>query len=137
MGGEIRFSGVVCKGLRRGRRLGFPTANLELSTAVEPHLERGVYVGEVRWDGGEEYGALLNIGVRPTFEEGKWTVEAYILDFSGDLYGKEVQVTLLKRLRDERRFDSERALVEQIESDVKQARAFLGERKALHSNTEV
>jgi len=121
----IRFSGVVECGQGRGRELGFPTANLKVDSSALS-LERGVYVGQVIWEGGASYDALINFGLRPTFAEEEMSLELHVLDFSGDLYGKTIDVTILTRLRDERRFNGREELIQQIKSDVKQARAVLG-----------
>lgn len=122
------FAGVVRPGLARGRKLGFPTANLEVNDREVESLERGVFAGVVQWEGESEYGALINIGVRPTFAEGGLSIELHLLDFTGDLYGKFLQVTIIERLRDERRFGNVEALIEQIKSDVKHARTVLEDR---------
>ena len=119
------FRGVVRHGQARGRQLGFPTANLEVGSGTQFRLERGVYVGGVKWEGEVEFGTLINIGVRPTFAEEELVVELHILDFSGDLYGKILEVTVLRRLRDEKAFASVEELKKQIDLDIEQARVFL------------
>ena len=119
------FRGVVRHGRARGRQLGFPTANLEVGGGIQPPLERGVYVGRVKWEGEVEFGVLINVGVRPTFAEEELVVELHILDFSGDLYGKILEVTVLRRLRDEKAFASVEELKKQIDLDIEQARVFL------------
>lgn len=120
------FSGKVGYGLARGRKLGFPTANLEVDEEEGRTLARGVFLGKVQWAGEEkEYTALVNIGVRPTFAEGELSIELHLLDFSGDLYGKILQVEIIQKLRDERRFERVEDLVVQIKLDIDQARAAL------------
>ena len=115
------FSGKVVAGERIGRTLGFPTANIDVDAAALG-LERGVYAADVRMEGRPEtYRAMLNIGQRPTFAGKVCTVEAHLLDFSGDLYGKTLQVTLLRKLREERRFSDAAALKAQLAEDAAQA----------------
>jgi riboflavin kinase / FMN adenylyltransferase len=113
LGAAFEFRGEVVSGDRRGRELGFPTANL----VPDPALVcpgHGVYACLA--DGRP---AAVSIGVRPTFETGRGElIETYVLDFSGDLYGRILRLQFLERLRGERRFDSVEALVEQIHDDV-------------------
>ena len=119
------FRGVVRHGKARGRQLGFPTANLEVGSGNQLLLERGVYVGRVKWEEEVEFGTLINIGVRPTFAEEELVVELHILDFSGDLYGKTLEVTVWRRLREEKAFARVEELKKQIDLDIEQARVFL------------
>ena len=120
--------GTVVHGDRRGRELGFPTANLafDYSPAL-PAL--GIYLGRVTVaHRGVEPGhpALVSVGVRPTFhDDGRALVEVYLLDWDGDLYDTEMTVELDARLRDERRFDSVDALVNQMRADEAEARRLL------------
>ena len=113
--------GTVAHGDKRGRTLGFPTANLVPDSAlVVP--DHGIYacLAEV---GGERRIAAVNVGVRPTFQTGRGLlVEAFLLDFDGDIYGQELRLDFLERLRGEKRFDSVEALVEQMHRDVDEAR---------------
>ena len=119
--------GEVAVGDRRGRTIGFPTANLAPETEILP--APGVYFGRIRCvrGGGEWAGKTLpvvtNVGYRPTFRDGRDLVaEAHVIDFSGDLYGAEIDLTFEGRLRGERRFESVDALREQIARDVDEAR---------------
>jgi riboflavin kinase/FMN adenylyltransferase len=109
--------GIVTHGDHRGRELGFPTANLVPDDAlVTPG--HGIYA--CRADGRK---AAVNVGVRPTFESGRGElVEAYLLDTDEDLYGRELKIEFLERLRGERRFASVEALVEQMHRDVDEVR---------------
>jgi len=120
------LEGIVVAGDRRGRELGFPTANLRLDyEAAMPAL--GIYAGRVSHGGPGGQPALVSIGTRPTFEEhGRVVVEAYLLDFDGDLYGRSLGVELVARLRDELRFEDVSALIDQMHDDERAARAVLG-----------
>lgn len=115
--------GTVVRGDGRGRKLGFPTANLDLEGELRP--PRGVYAGRVVIDGFAHL-AAVNIGGRPTFYpegSGTDTVEVHVLDFDGPLNGARMEVVLLGRVRDELRFDTADALREQIATDVAAVRA--------------
>ena len=110
-------------GAGRGRRLGFPTANVSADpTKLLP--ADGVYAACVEV-GGIPYHTVVNIGVRPSFDNGRRTVEAHLLDFEGDLYGQVLTVEFIERLREERRFDSIEKLVSQIRQDCAIARDVL------------
>ncbi|MBV9464528.1 MAG: bifunctional riboflavin kinase/FAD synthetase [Solirubrobacterales bacterium] len=121
LGGPFQLRGEVVHGDRRGRELGFPTANIVPDEAlVCPG--HGVYVARADGDC-----AAVNVGVRPTFGTGRAVlVEAYLLDRQVDLYGRRLRIEFLKRLRGERRFDSVEALVEQMHDDVRRARELCG-----------
>lgn len=114
--------GVVVRGRGRGRTIGFPTANIEPATELLP--KPGVYAVEVEV-GGRTLAGVANLGFRPTFEEQGLSLEAHLFDFAGDLYGERARVAFVARLRDERRFSSKEALVEQIGTDAAAARALL------------
>lgn len=115
------LSGMVVPGAQRG--LGTPTANLHVwPKRVLP--ADGIYVSRADWGDGPR-GAATSIGVRPTFGAGERTVEVHILDFEGDLSGKEISVELIKYLRPERRFESAEALVSQMREDVNRVREVL------------
>jgi riboflavin kinase/FMN adenylyltransferase len=131
LGRLFQLRGEVVSGDRRGRELGFPTANLVPDEAlVCPG--HGVYVARARVAGeagaGERDGcAAVNVGVRPTFGTGRAVlVEAYLLDREVDLYGQTLEVDFVARLRGERRFDSVDALIEQMQRDVQRARELCG-----------
>ena len=119
LGRSYTLSGTVTHGAGRGRTLGFPTANVAPTRPVL--VAAGVYActAEV---GGRKERAVVNVGVRPTFNETTLAVEAYLLDFSGDIYGQTITLTFMSRIREERRFPSVEALRTQIESDVAEAR---------------
>jgi riboflavin kinase/FMN adenylyltransferase len=113
----IRVHGTVLRGHARGRQIGFPTANLGLASDAD-RLEPGVYAGRALG-----LPAAINVGVRPTFEvAAPANIEVHIIGFDGDLYGRELTVDLTARIRDERRFPSVDALVEQLRQDVAAAR---------------
>ncbi|MGI8515232.1 MAG: bifunctional riboflavin kinase/FAD synthetase [Acidimicrobiia bacterium] len=118
-----QLNGVVVEGERRGRDLGFPTANLEIeSKRLIP--ANGVYAGWALVDK-ECHPSAINIGVRPTFSETERRVEAHFLDYEGDLYGEKLAVDFVARLRSEQKFDGIDALRSQIAQDVDAARARL------------
>ena len=122
LGRPFDLDGVVVKGDGRGRGIGFPTANVDSHGELLP--ASGVYA--VRLEaGGAWRGAAANIGTKPTFGGSAVTVEVHVLDWSGDLYGQEVRVEFLERLRPERRFASVSELTAQIQRDVEAARVVL------------
>jgi riboflavin kinase/FMN adenylyltransferase len=122
LGDPFRVSGLVAHGDERGRTLGYPTANLVPDPAyVTP--AHGVYAAHATTDDGATHAAAVSIGVRPTFVTGRGElIEAYLLDFEGDLYDRPLELAFLKRLRGEKRFASVEALVEQMARDVEDAR---------------
>ena len=124
LGRPFSLSGKVTPGDERGRQLGFPTANIATNSALTIPAD-GIYVTRAYVDG-QPYRSVTNIGVRPTFGGGKRLIEVHLLDFSGDLYGHQLKVELVERLRGEARFNSVDELVAQIKRDVERARAVLG-----------
>lgn len=123
LGRPYAIEGPVVRGDGRGRTIGIPTANINYEpTVVLP--QTGVYVGHVHVDG-RDVPAVTNVGIRPTFDGRAVTVEAHLLDWDGDLYGRVIEVTLEHRLRGERKFDGVDALVAQIRADIEQARRFV------------
>jgi riboflavin kinase/FMN adenylyltransferase len=123
LGRRFSVQGTIIEGDKRGRTIGFPTANLDIG---EMHIlpADGVYVCQAQL-GDEQYGAVTNIGIRPTFGGLRRTVEAYLLDFTGDVYGEMLRVIFLHRLRGEQKFHSVAGLVAQIQHDTAAARAWL------------
>src|SRR3954469_2227138 len=116
LGGPFIVEGEVSHGDKRGRELGFPTANLVPDERFV-HPGHGVYAA---WAHGQC--AAVNVGIRPQFQTGRGLlIEAYLIDFDGDLYGETLRVAFAKRLRGERRFESVEALVEQMRRDVDEA----------------
>jgi len=121
LGAPFQMRGEVAHGDKRGRTLGFPTANLvpDPKLVVPGH---GVYACRAHADG-ESHIAAVNVGVRPTFKTGRGLlVEAFLLDFEGDIYGRELRIDFLERLRGERRFDDVEELIEQMRHDVVETR---------------
>ncbi|MBM3270880.1 MAG: bifunctional riboflavin kinase/FAD synthetase [Candidatus Sericytochromatia bacterium] len=129
LGYPYMLSGMVVAGDQRGQRIGFPTANLHVDERkLLPSF--GVYAGFAAW-AGERRPCVANLGIRPTFDPPQLKVEAHILDYSGDLYGQTMTLSLERHLRPERAFPSVEALVAQIRADVREARgAYLAEKGA-------
>ncbi len=129
LGRPFELEGVVVRGAARGRTIGFPTANLTPETELRPRV--GIYAARaVVLDGPGGVGpspAAVSIGRNPTFTEAgaPVTIEAHLLDFAGDLYGRRLRLELSDWLRDEQRFDSVEALIAQIAADVGQVRALM------------
>ena len=126
LGSPFQLRGTVVHGDERGRELGFPTANLVPDNALV-YPGNGVYACRAAFEDGGEWRwwpAAVNVGVRPTFVTGRGVlVEAFLLDFDGDLYDRELRIAFLARLRGERRFDTIDGLVEQMHRDVQDAKA--------------
>jgi riboflavin kinase/FMN adenylyltransferase len=124
LGAPFQMRGTIAHGDKRGRTLGYPTANL----VPDPRLvvpDHGIYACRAQVDG-QSLVAAVNVGVRPTFKTGRGLlVEAYLLDFEDDVYGRELRLDFLERLRGERRFDSVDELVEQMGRDVEQVRTMV------------
>ena len=118
LGRAFYVDGTIVEGRRRGRELGFPTANLETRNELVP--PNGVYATIMTIDG-VVHGGVTNIGMRPTFGETTPTIETHVLDYSGNLYGHTVRLAFVQRLRDERRFEDVDALRAQIDADKRRA----------------
>ena len=114
------IEGEVEHGDKRGRAIGYPTANLSLGNYVRPRF--GIYAVRGRLPGGRMLQGAANLGIRPTFEPAKELLEPYFFDFDGDLYGQTIQVELISFIRDEARFDSLEALKAQMDTDCAEAR---------------
>ncbi len=119
LGRPYSVHGEVVRGAGRGRTLGFPTANVKTDRSLS--LPAGVYACHAVV-GASGYRAVINIGVRPTFDEAALVVEVHLLEFSGDLYGSRINLHFLRRLRDEQKFADVEALRTQIARDVAAAR---------------
>ena len=125
LGAPFGMRGIVAHGDKRGRTLGFPTANLvpDPDHAVPDH---GIYACGAAVPGVGEWTAAVSVGVRPTFVTGRGLlVEAFILDYEGDLYGQELRLDFVERIRGEKRFDSVETLVEQMHRDVEDIRQLI------------
>ena len=130
LGEPFEMNGIVQSGKQIGRSIGFPTANIDLGSSVKLIPEIGVYLVRVVTPSRAEYFGMLNIGVNPTVSDNaQTTIEVHLLDFSGDLYGQELQVKVLSRLRDELKFDSLEELKNQLAKDENTVRDMV-----LHSN---
>ena len=123
LGHPFTVAGVVEHGKKLGRTLGFPTANIRLDPSAR--LAHGVYAVRARWAGGAADG-VASYGRRPTFDDGPALFETCLFDFSGDLYGAEIEIELIAFLRPELKFDSAEALVARMREDARQAKAALG-----------
>lgn len=124
LGRRYSMCGRVIHGDRRGRTIGFPTANIALRRRSLPLS--GVYAVQVVGVTERPLPAVANVGIRPTVDGTRSLLEVHALDFNSDLYGRHVQVEYLARLRDEKRFDSIGALKRQIQRDVDEARRYFG-----------
>lgn len=116
---QITFSGKIITGAKRGKLLGFPTANILLNEKIE----EGIYISEIQIDDEHFHGATF-IGSAKTFGETDYKAEVYILDFDDTIYEKLVTVTLFKKIRDNEKFSGEKELITQMEKDVKEVRKY-------------
>jgi riboflavin kinase/FMN adenylyltransferase len=124
LGRPYQVSGRVVQGERRGRLIGVPTINLAEVPPQKLLPPDGVYAVRVEWRGGHA-GGMMNQGPKPTFQDGRRSLEAHLFDFDGDLYGEWVRIEWVERLRDVKRFASVEALQQQLERDQSRARAVL------------
>jgi riboflavin kinase/FMN adenylyltransferase len=123
LGRDFDVDGRVVTGAGRGQKLGVPTANISAKAELLPR--RGIYATRVSVAGGAWLPAATSLGTNPTFGGDAVSLEAHVLDFSGDLYGKPVRVAFVAWLRDEERFASIDALMAQIRADIAQVRQVL------------
>jgi len=123
MGRHFYLRGKVITSDKRGRLLGFPTANLDIQPQ-QALPDNGIYATITQVDG-KQFPSATNIGSRPTFGEGKRMVETHLLNYEGNLYGKEIRLEFAQKLRDEQRFPSSEELKTQIEKDVRKVEALL------------
>jgi riboflavin kinase/FMN adenylyltransferase len=124
MGHYFQIGGKVIASDRRGRILGFPTANLDIKPQ-QALPGNGIYASITQVDD-KQFPSATNIGTRPTFGEGEKNVETHLLNYKGDLYGKEIRVEFMRKLRDEQRFPSSEELKAQIRKDILEVEAILG-----------
>ncbi len=125
--------GKVVAGTGTGKQIGFPTANLEIEHGWAIPRD-GIYATLTHING-DVYQSMTSIGVRPTFGGKNRTVETYILDFDGDIYGQDVAIDIIDRLRDEKKFASAEELKKQIEDDIRRGRAILNSQQARRPGT--
>lgn len=123
LGHSFRICGRVAHGQKRGRSIGFPTANIRLHRAATP--VKGVFAVRVHGLGLQPVAGVANVGTRPTVDGSHWVLEVHLFDFDADIYGRYVDVEFRKKLRDEKKFESFEALKQQIQLDAEQARQFL------------
>lgn len=119
-----RLNGTVVHGDKRGKEIGFPTANIKPEHTNKIIPTNGVYAVKARING-DMYDGMMNIGMRPTFDGRVQTLEVNLFNFDKDIYGKEVQVRFFNRIRDEKKFDGKDELIAQLKQDEKQARRLL------------
>ena len=118
LGYPYTFVGKVVHGYGQGRKIGFPTANIDTSESGQLTPEPGVYAVTIKLENDAEvHHGMMNIGTRPTFEGQKLTQEVHLFDFDGDLYNKQIHVSFVHRIREERRFNNAFELAEQLRKD--------------------
>jgi riboflavin kinase/FMN adenylyltransferase len=120
---DFAIEGVVQRGDRRGRELGYPTANLALADYQRPKY--GIYAVRVTLDDDSEYPGVASLGVRPTFDPPQELLEAHLFGFDGDLYGRKVEVALHAYIREEKKFDGIEPLIAHMKEDEAKARKLL------------
>lgn len=126
LGIPYSLSGKIVGGYQNGRKLGYPTANIDIRKTDKLLPAMGVYAVQVRIENNEKiYGGMLNIGTRPTFNGSDLSVEVYIFDFSGNLYDRTIKVFFMSRVRSDRIFPTLEALAEQLQLDEQQIRTIL------------
>jgi riboflavin kinase/FMN adenylyltransferase len=123
MSRDFAIEGTVQGGDSRGRELGYPTANMVLGDYQRPRY--GIYAVRVALDDGSEHPGVASLGVRPTFDPPTELLETHLLDFDGDLYGRRIEVALHAFIREERKFESVEALVDEMKRDEAAARKLL------------
>jgi len=124
LGRPFMIGGHVVRGQQLGRKLGYPTANLRLGSRTSP--VDGIFAVRVHGIDGAVHPGVASLGVRPTVNGKEPLLEAHVFDFSGDLYGRRIQVEFVEKLRDEEKFSDLDAMVKQIDRDAAQARKILG-----------
>lgn len=127
LGRPYALCGIVVKGDGRGRGLGFPTANIASRHAIIP--SNGVYAVKL-FVRDQHYNGIVNIGMRPTFETKSLAIEVHIFDFDEDIYGEEITVYFIRKIREEKKFQNAEALIKQISKDITEALRLLSEQKA-------
>ena len=126
LGRPYSLAGPVVKGFKTGRKIGFPTANIDTRHVQVPGT--GVYAVYIIREN-RRFPGVVNVGFNPTFHRDKLVVEVHILNFDGDIYGREIEMIFIKRLRDEIEFRSADELAAQIAKDIEAAKTFLEEQE--------
>ena len=124
LGRPYTLSGLVVEGSKRGKEIGYPTANIEPDSPYKLVPGNGVYAVRVKLDG-RSYGGMLNIGDNPTFHDKKWSIEVHIFEFDKKIYKESIELTFIKRLRSEKRFAQVAELIEQMKDDEKKSKEIL------------
>lgn len=130
LGSSFSLSGKIIKGKSLGRKLGFPTANLEIKEDYKIIPKNGVYIVQTQLNNAKVYG-IMNIGTNPTVGGEEQTIETYFLDIDQDLYGLQLNIQLLKRIRDEKKFDEVEHLVEAMHKDLEVTRTYIQQLKEI------
>lgn len=125
LGRKYLLNGIVTHGDERGRTIGYPTANLKPEHENKVIPKNGVYAVKVRVNG-EWFGGMMNIGVRPTFDDPERTIEVNIFNFDREIYGDTIQIRFVDRIRDEVKFDGVEALKTQLARDKEKSLEILG-----------
>lgn len=118
----FKLKGIVQHGKKRGKNLGFPTANF----TIDPNTPRGIFISQTTYQN-KTYQSITFIGTADTFDEKDFVAETYILNFDQDIYRQEIEVNILKKLRDSKKFDSEQELITQMKKDEEQVEKFFRE----------
>ena len=124
LGRPFSISGIIVKGDKIGRKIGFPTANLYIEEKYKLKPQNGVYLVQCHWDN-QKYFGMMNVGKRPTISGKETQIETYFFDFDGDLYGKKLNINLLEKIRDEQKYDSLESLGNQLSIDQKSCRELI------------
>ena len=123
----MKITGTIVRGKQLGRTIGFPTANLQPDRPGDVTADNGVYTATILIEGyPAPLACMLNQGSHPTVPEGAPTIEAHILDFDADIYGRRAEIEYLRFLRPEKKFPSLDALREQLKADLETTRAYFG-----------
>lgn len=125
LGDAFTISGTVVRGEQLGRKIGFPTANILIDDETKIIPSSGVYAVKASVEKGEEIQAMMNIGTRPTVSEAlKTTIEVNLFDFNEDIYTKQIEISILSKIRDEQKFENIEALISQLKNDEKICRNY-------------
>ncbi|OGH19492.1 MAG: hypothetical protein A3F31_03570 [Candidatus Levybacteria bacterium RIFCSPHIGHO2_12_FULL_38_12] len=120
----MTISGVVIKGKQRGKALGFPTANIP----VKENVEQGIYISKTKVEN-NWFNSITFIGIAKTFDDSSFQAETYLLEFSQDLYGRKIEIELIKKIRDNKKFRSTEELIKQMNKDKKEAEVYFNSKR--------